>query len=160
MKAGITGHQHLGGQENAAWVAEQIEQAIVQNQVAHGYTSLALGADQIFARTLRQRGLPYTAIIPCQDYELTFQTSEHLEHYQTLLQSAANIIVLDFKAPEEAAFFAAGKRVVELADFMIAVWNGLPAKGLGGTADVVQYAREMKKRVMHLNPISFSATEL
>ena len=28
------------------------------------------------------------------------------------------------------------------ADLLIAVWDGLPARGLGGTADVVAYARD------------------
>jgi len=160
MKAGITGHQHLGAQETVEWVAAQIENALVHNNVEHGFTSLAIGADQIFARILRQRGLPYTAVIPCQDYEQTFQTPEPLDQYRTLLQSAAHTLTLNFSRPEEAAFFAAGKRVVELADFLIAVWNGLPAKGLGGTADVVRYAQAAKKRVVHFNPISFSATVL
>lgn len=160
MKAGITGHQNLGGQKNVDWVAAQIEHAVVQKHVTHGFTSLAIGADQIFARILRQRGVPYTAVIPCQKYEATFQTSEHLAQYRALLENAAHIVELDFKAPEEAAFMAAGRRVVELADFMIAVWNGLPAKGLGGTADVVQCARSANKRVLHLNPASFFITQL
>ncbi len=159
MKVGITGHQHLGPPETEQWVAAQIENAFIHNNVDHGFTSLAIGADQIFARILKQRGLPYTAVIPCRDYEQTFQTPEHLDHYRELLQNAVNAMVLNFDRPEETAFFAAGKRVVELADFMIAVWNGLPPKGLGGTADVVQYARKMKRRVIHLNPHSFLAKE-
>jgi hypothetical protein len=33
-----------------------------------------------------------------------------------------------------------GKVVVDRAEVLIAVWDGLPARGLGGTADVVAYA--------------------
>jgi hypothetical protein len=35
----------------------------------------------------------------------------------------------------------AGEKVVDLSDTLLAVWDGLPAKGYGGTADVVTYAR-------------------
>jgi hypothetical protein len=31
--------------------------------------------------------------------------------------------------------------MVDRADRLIAVWDGLPARAYGGTADVVQYAR-------------------
>jgi hypothetical protein len=32
--------------------------------------------------------------------------------------------------------------VVEASELLVAVWDGEPARGLGGTADVVAYARE------------------
>ena len=32
----------------------------------------------------------------------------------------------------------------------IAVWNGLPAKGLGGTGDIVSYAKQLGVPVIHL----------
>jgi len=37
---------------------------------------------------------------------------------------------------DEDAYMAAGRRVVDLSDVMIAVWNAKPAKGKGGTADI------------------------
>lgn len=159
MKVGITGHQYLGAQETVAWVTTQIEKALTQLPVEHGFTSLARGADQIFAHLMIKLKRPYTAIIPCRNYEHTFQTPEHLEQYRILLLEASSRLTLDFERPEEIAFFAAGKSVVEHSDFMIAVWNGLPAKGLGGTADVVQYACDHKKHVVHINPISLTIAE-
>ena len=38
--------------------------------------------------------------------------------------------------------WAAGKAIAERSDLVLAVWDGRPAGGLGGTADVVKYARE------------------
>src|SRR5271165_2228772 len=37
---------------------------------------------------------------------------------------------------DEDAYMAAGRRVVDLSDVMIAVWIAKPAKGKGGTADI------------------------
>jgi len=44
-------------------------------------------------------------------------------------------------------------RVVDLADLLIAVWDGKPARGPGGTADVVAYAASAGKPYVWLDPI-------
>ncbi len=152
MKVAITGHQNLGDEETVAWVKEALQQVIAEREVQHGFTALAIGADQLFAEILRERGIPYTAILPCREIAKTFQTQTHLENFHRLLKCASAVITLDFIEPTEIAFFETGKNTVDQADLVIAVWNGLPAKGLGGTADVVQYACVYMKQVVHLNP--------
>jgi hypothetical protein len=62
--------------------------------------------------------------------------------------------MLPFTVPSEEAFYEAGKRVVQISDLMIAVWNGKPAAGLGGTADIVKYSLASGKPVVHLHPES------
>ena len=37
---------------------------------------------------------------------------------------------------------------------LIAIWNGDDSKGLGGTGDIVQYAKFKNKKIIHLNPIN------
>lgn len=160
MKAGITGHQNLGNPKTAAWVAEQLKHALAKYQIQYGFTSLAIGADQLFAETLREQNLPYTAIIPCHEYEKTFQTNTHLENYRVLRQQATEVVTLDFGPPSETAFMAAGQRVIDLADILIAVWNGQPAKGLGGTADAVKYALDRQKPVVHINSTTQQVVKL
>jgi len=160
MTAGITGHQNLGSPETMAWVMEQIKQALVKYRIAHGFTSLAVGADQLFAQILREQNIPYTAVIPCREYEATFQTRADLKNYRGLLQTATGFQTLDFGPPTETAFMEAGKRVIDLADMLFAVWNGQPAKGLGGTGDAVKYALFRKKCVLHINPMTQQVTEM
>jgi hypothetical protein len=58
----------------------------------------------------------------------------------------------------ESAFFAAGRYIVEQCDLLIAVWDGQPSKGLGGTGDVVAYARGVNRQVVVLDPISQKLT--
>lgn len=154
MTAAITGHQNLGEASTVEWVRESLSAAISQHDVTHGYTALAIGADQMFAEILLAHEIPYTAVLPCREIVNTFETPEHLQNYRRLLHRAAAVETLAFVEPSEQAFFAAGKRVVELAELVIAVWNGLPARGLGGTADVVKYALAQHKRVLHINLVS------
>lgn len=40
-----------------------------------------------------------------------------------------------------------------MSDFIIAVWNGKEARGLGGTGDIVKYANQTLKEVIHIDPI-------
>lgn len=154
MKIGITGHQNLGSAENITWISDTLKSAIKQNNIDIGLTSLAIGADQLFAETLKDMHIRYIAIIPCDGYEQTFTTSSDLENYKSLLQNAWERIRLPFDNPSESAFYEAGKKIVNLSDMLIAVWDGQPAKGLGGTGDIVKYALSLKKRVVHINPMT------
>ncbi len=160
MKAGITGHQKLGNPETVAWVMASLKNAIAQNNVQHGFTSLAIGADQLFAQILRDKNIPFTAVLPCREIEKTFKTPVDLENYRRLLKNAAEAETLDFIEPAEIAFFEAGKRMVDLSDIVIAVWNGQPAKGLGGTADAVKYALDQKKLIVYINPLTKQVYEM
>lgn len=69
------------------------------------------------------------------------------------------IEVLPRKTSDEESYLAAGQKVVELSNVMIAVWNGKPAAGLGGTADIVDYARQKNKQICHINPLTRTVTK-
>jgi hypothetical protein len=154
MKVGITGHQLLGSEETVKWLESTLKECIEQYNIDQGITSLAIGADQLYAEILRKKHLSYSVIIPCKGYETTFQNDHDRKMYQELLQNAFETIQLPFDEPCETAYYEAGKQVVNSSDIMLAIWNGLPAKGLGGTGDIVQYALSVVKRVIHINPIT------
>ena len=160
MKIGITGHQQLGSEATIGWLSKKLDELIRQHHIDSGITSLAIGADQLYAEVLRKADIPYMAIIPCNGYETTFQNTSDLERYYEFLQHASEQLQLPFEKPSETAFFEAGKQIVNLSDMVIAIWNGLPAKGLGGTGDIVKYALSLKKPVAHLNPLTQTVREI
>ncbi len=153
MILGVTGHQELGSDQTIQWVRLKLREIIARHPIDSGLTCLARGADQLFAEALLEEEIPYTAILASRDYETTFSDQKSLEKYNYLLQRAAKVIVLDNESASEEAFFAAGKQVVDGCDCLIAVWNGLPARGLGGTGDVVQYAIKKRRKVIHIDPV-------
>jgi hypothetical protein len=55
-------------------------------------------------------------------------------------------------APSEDAYLAAGKHIVDRAGLLVALWNGKPAAGKGGTGDIVAYARSQGRPVVHVHP--------
>lgn len=60
---------------------------------------------------------------------------------------------MPYEEPSDEAYLAAGQEVVDLTDTLLAIWDGQPARGLGGTADVVRYARSVGKRVVVIWPL-------
>lgn len=159
LTLGVTGHQDLGSRETIAWISEQMVAAIRRLSPARGVTSLAIGADQLFASVLLEERIPYTALIPCDRYDETFVRPSDLSLFRVALANAADVTTLPYSAPSEEAFFAAGKAIAERSDLLIAVWNGLPARGLGGTADIVNYALGIGRRVLHIHPGERTASE-
>jgi hypothetical protein len=150
MIAGFSGHQDLGDEVKIQWVRCELERLLPELNVESGCVSLAAGADQLFADVLLKNSLPYKAIIPCRRYEETFGTEERAKYF-FLLSKARERVDLDFEDPSEIAFHQAGKRVVEESSLLIAVWDGQRAHGLGGTGDIVRYALQRGKVVVHIN---------
>ena len=160
MKAGITGHQNLGADPIITWVRNTLADLIHDHKISQGFTCLAKGADQLFAQILTEKEIPFTAVIPCSDYDKAFEDQSAKSAYLGLVQKAGEIIRLNFARPSEEAFFAAGKKVVQCSDLVFAVWNGEPAAGLGGTGDIVKFSKQAGKPVVHLNPVTLKVTVL
>jgi hypothetical protein len=115
-------------------------------------SSLAEGADQLFAQAVLELGGRFQAVIPSAHYDTTFNTPTTRAQFSELLGKAYRVETLDFPQPSEDAFLAAGQRVVELSSLLIAVWDGEKARGPGGTADIVQCARESGREVIVVWP--------
>jgi hypothetical protein len=149
---GITGHQVLPAQaksyaiDNLRLIMETATGPLV------GVSSLAAGADQLFADVVLELGGTLKAILPCKGYEATFEKAEDRGHFERLLAHAGTAEVLPHESASEDAFFDAGRRVVDAVDLLVAIWDGAPARGRGGTADVVQYAVDRGRPTMILWP--------
>lgn len=157
-KVGVTGHQRLDDSEAWSWVKTAIkaELDLIACPIL-ALSSLAIGADQLLACLVLNRGGALHAAIPFADYERTF-AAEDVKKYRRILLKAESVKILDPQNSDEDAYLAAGMQIVDDADVMIAVWNGLPAKGKGGTADIVSYASAKRVPVIHINPLDRTVT--
>lgn len=154
MKIGITGHQRVENISDWAWVESALSESIKKfDKPLLGITSLAIGSDQIFAKVILDFSGSLWVVLPFEGYENIFQNGIARKDYLLLLKRAEKVETLGMKKNKEESYLAAGKRIVDLADVMIAVWNGKQASGLGGTADVVEYTKRVGKKIIHLNPI-------
>jgi hypothetical protein len=106
-----------------------------------GISCLADGADQIFARAVTDLGGRLEVIVPAAEYRAGLPAEAQPE-YDRLLARAAAVRQLPFTQSTSESHMAASKLMIDEADELYAVWDGKPARGYGGTADVVAYARD------------------
>lgn len=141
---GITGHQNLTP------ATRRIVAAAMTHRIAAfahgdiiGLTCLAAGADQTLAFCVLAAGGRIDVVIPAHGYRDTMSGQDQ-KTYDHLLALAGNITELPNATPSEVAYYEAGQLIVDRSDLLIAVWDGQPAAGLGGTGDVVAYANQQR----------------
>ncbi len=149
---GASGHQAIP-EIAQGFISDEIEAFIVRTpESVTGVCSLAAGADQIFARAIVRLGRSLHVVVPSEGYVAAFGGPAERAEFDRLVNAATVVEVLPFDAPTQEAFLAAGRRVVEMCDVLLAVWDGKEARGLGGTADIVDYARGLDRRIRIIWP--------
>ncbi len=153
MRIGITGHQTLEDSTAWPWVASTIRKELAKLPPPFvAVSSLAIGADQLFAHVVLELGGTVIGILPYADIERSFSSDEERERYRAIARRST-LHILHTPGSDEDAYLAAGLRVVAESDMLIAVWNGRAARGKGGTADVVQHALNTHVPILHVEPI-------
>ncbi|MFF0449187.1 hypothetical protein ACFYT4_22730 [Streptomyces sp. NPDC004609] len=146
-RIGVTGHRNIPP-EAYAHVRAGIQTALRHHRGAlEAFSSLAIGADQIFADLALSCGAELTVVIPSGDYEDGFSAPGELASFRQLRGRATREVRLAFPHSTDEAYYAAGAYIADHCDRLLAVWDGGPSRGLGGTADIVHYARGLGKPV-------------
>jgi len=142
MRIAITGHRGLPDATE-----HLIDQAIRDHLARYtasdriiGISALADGADQIFARAVLDLGGQLEVIVPAARYRDGLPESAH-DTYDALLSAASAVDRLGYVESTEDAHMEASRAMLDRADRLFAVWDGKPARGYGGTADVVAEAQ-------------------
>jgi hypothetical protein len=107
-----------------------------------GVTCLAAGADTLFAQAVADRGGRLEVVVPARRYRQCLPY-RHRRTYDELLARAVAVHELPYVKSDPVAYRAGGERMLALADRLVAVWDGLPALGHGGTAEIVAAARAL-----------------
>ncbi|MEU2419446.1 hypothetical protein ABZ619_00040 [Streptomyces sp. NPDC007851] len=151
-RIGVTGHRVIPPPV-LPFVRSALRGQLSRTGVAlEALSCLAAGADQLFADLALAHGVPVTAVIPGMDYEAHLGDDAARASYRRILRCCADRVELPVQPTHEQAYFAAGQWVAEHSDELVAVWDGRPARGLGGTGDVVAYARHIGVPVTVLWP--------
>ncbi|MEV1048843.1 hypothetical protein [Streptomyces sp. NPDC049916] len=140
-RIGVTGHRAIPAAAEAHVLAGLRAELCGPDGATHVLSSLAAGADQLFAGLALTCGAELTAVIPSGDYEACFDNPADLARYRALRAQATREVRLDFAHSTDEAYYAAGAYIADHCDLLLAVWDGRPARGLGGTGDIVTYAR-------------------
>ena len=181
LRVGVAGHRRF---EDLGTVTKEVREALAMVPTVCGAAAgetvtlevvspLAEGADRLVAReALRQPHASLIAVLPFarEEYERDFVTAVSRAEFDELLARAVRVECVGQGCEEpgpvaqqqrrEEAYAAVGRWVVEHADVLIAVWDGRQARGMGGTADAVAYARERGVPVLWVHAARPAGLEL
>ncbi|GGZ32284.1 hypothetical protein [Streptomyces poonensis] len=152
MRVGITGHRGLPTE-----VAVRVQDLLTEQLKAYdprdltAISCIADGPDSWWARMALGVRARLEVVIPATEYR-DGPPPDHHPVYDELLNRADEVHKTGMTASTSEAHQAGSELLVGLSDEVLAVWDGLPARGYGGTADVVAYARRVGVPVTVLWP--------
>ena len=167
LVVGVTGHRKLADEARLAAAVDAVLDTIVL-RAADGQLSvlspLAEGADRLVAeRVLAMAGAAeLEAVLPMDEseYEADFATDASKSEFRSLLARARTIHRLPRPSSREEAYAAAGRYVVDHCDVLIAIWDGTPGEGRGGTAEIVRYARRRRRALAWIRPDAIGEVQI
>lgn len=160
LTIGVTGHRPNRMVVGEAEIARRLRLvlAALKQGVRRGrpqaITSIAEGSDRLFADAALALGYRLAVLLPfaSADYETTFSDKSATGHYRALLAAAAEVNALAGTLEDsKAAYEVVGRAMVDQSDIIIAVWDGKPAAGRGGTPEIIEYAVAQGKPVIWIN---------
>lgn len=134
MKIAVTGHrpERIRGHEKEIY--EWFKEKFAELRPSEVITGMAQGVDQIAASAARNMGLNYLCVYP---YKRTILNPVE----QELVESSSGVIYLSDKY-FKGCFVARDKFMVNRANGVLAVWDGIPG---GGTYYTMNYASDHNK---------------
>jgi hypothetical protein len=117
---------------------------------------IADGADQIAAEVALELGWELQAILPFERsaYRASLANHGSRERFDALVERATCLLELPGDPSHGLdAYVMTGRATVAHCDLLIAVWDGLPPRGRGGTGEVVQLALTRGTAIIHV-PLS------
>jgi hypothetical protein len=160
VRIGVTGHRTLQDEQR---VAEDIAGALRRIRAVFAqraftplrftiFSALAEGADRLAvheAFAVLGEEVRVEAVLPrdAGDYMADFGSAASKREFEELLaRASAREMPAAVSATE--GYERAGRYVVDQSDILLAVWDGQPARGRAGTAEVVAYARSRGRPVV------------
>jgi hypothetical protein len=131
----VDGAALVHAQESEHYSAEPVKLRFI--------SPLADGADQIAASVALELGFELVAVLPFrrERYERNLCDEASRERFDQLLGKATCILELPGEREQPLdAYVMTGRATVAHCDLLLAVWDGEPPRGRGGTGEVVELA--------------------
>lgn len=154
----VTGHRpaKIGGYDpenpTRAWVRSSLRTILDTIKPNYAYIGMALGVDQDFAEACIEAGVPFTAALPFKGQETKWPEASQMWYWRLVHQAKTIHTVCE---PGYAAWKMQRRNqwmVDEIGPegLVIAVWDG----STGGTANCVAYARQMRRKILRVDPLA------
>ena len=124
-------------------------------------SSIARGADLVFAEECLEAGLLWKCLLPFQtdEFRKTGFSADEWIRAEKCIARAYRVEVVTVGIPvsdtaREAAFRECGHRMIESSDVVMLVLDGRSNNEAGGTSEMAEYASTLSKPVWQWNPLT------
>lgn len=157
LAIGFTGHRKL---PDEARCREAIRRVLLEWRaktpgVIYGVTSAAAGGDLLFAETCLELNLPIRIFLPVPKEKFREDFDElSWERAESVFTKALSVEVTGAGEKLTERYYECGIETVQQSQLLLALWDGEPSQGLGGTADMVHFAREQERPVIWIHSVT------
>jgi hypothetical protein len=151
---GFTGHRALGDEAKCRKaILDFLERRRTSSSgLVYGISSVAAGGDLLFAESCIQLALPLCVLLPLPVEEFRKDFDEvNWSRAEQVLRKAASVEVAGDSQSREECYYECGIETVLQSRLLLALWDGGPSQGLGGTEDVVSFAKGLGRLVVWLH---------
>ena len=158
--------------ELAPLVHAAIKERLIESNVRIGYSAAASGADILFLEAMQAVGGLTHIVLPCNEEQFALESvatsgGDWMDRFRSVIKNADEVIVasdqrlrfgsVGYDYSNELQYGLATVRADELDTELvrIAVWDGAPGDGAGGTADIVTLWQAGGHAVKIINPTEF-----
>ncbi|MCD6577286.1 MAG: hypothetical protein J7K66_04645 [Anaerolineaceae bacterium] len=144
---GVSGHRFL---DDLPALINSIQKVLDNFNIRHKNSEfqiispLAVGADQLVTECVLEHPAASLTVLlpmPLKDYLEEFSESEKTM-FMRFYNKREKLIQLPYYEKKDEAYLKMGKFLLNSIDYLIVLWNGKPARGNGGTAQIVKLARQ------------------
>ncbi|HTX40817.1 MAG TPA: hypothetical protein VMD25_03225 [Acidobacteriaceae bacterium] len=151
---GFTGHRTLREEAPCRQAILDFlrEQQAKSSGHVYGISSAAAGGDLLFAESCMELGIPLRVLLPMarEEFRRDFDAASWTRA-EEVLGRAASVEVTAGSEDRREQFYDCGVLTVQQSQVLLALWDGQPSRGMGGTAEIVAFAETIGRPVVWLH---------
>jgi hypothetical protein len=125
-----------------------------------GVSSLAAGGDLLFAEACFELGIPLRVLLPLPQAQFKEDfDSVTWKRAESALQRAASFEVVDGGHDRPECYYECGLETVLQSGLLVVLWNGLPARGIGGTGEMAHCSKNLGNPVIWIHSETGEVTQ-
>lgn len=172
---GISGHRNIDSNDQnlKLLLTKELKKIIDINDNITLLSPLAEGSDRLFVHTAIEVGsdkidkLRVMMPFKKEEYLKDFESAESKKEFiaMTLEQDdkkykgiGVEVNEVPCSQDKEDGYLKSGQWTANHSDILFVIWDGKPANGKGGTAEIVEFAKIKNKKIVMINPVSHQIT--
>jgi hypothetical protein len=154
LAIGFTGHRSLPDEAKSRESIRGFlrEQKAKTSAIVYGVSSVAAGSDLLFAECCLELQIPLRILLPMakEKFSKDFDSTAW-QRAEAVMGRAVSVDVTGDREIRNEAYYECGIETVQQSQIMIALWDGEPSRGMGGTQEIKEFAEKMDKPVIWIH---------